>query len=96
MSTIPKISGPEQPPAKGDAKQLVVFLHGWGADGDDLIGLGREWAALMPGAHFSSPHGHEACEGNPMGRQWFSFRDETKPPTASQATPPTPPMHKTS
>jgi phospholipase/carboxylesterase len=77
MSTIANISGPEQPPAKGEAKQLVVFLHGWGADGNDLIGLAREWAGLMPGSQFVSPHAHEACEGNPMGRQWFSFRDET-------------------
>jgi len=83
MNSIPTISGPEQPPAKGAAKQLVVFLHGWGADGNDLIGLGRDWAALMPGAHFTSPHGHEVCEGNPMGRQWFSFRDE--PPAAITA-----------
>ena len=28
----------------GAPKQLVVFLHGYGADGNDLIGLGREWA----------------------------------------------------
>ena len=78
MADIPRISGPEQPPARGaKARQLVVFLHGWGADGNDLIGLSRHWSKPLPGAHFLSPHGHQPCTGNAMGRQWFSFRDET-------------------
>ena len=39
------IDGPRLPPAAGGApRSLVVFLHGYGADGNDLIGLGREWA----------------------------------------------------
>ena len=43
--TSPRLDGPRLPPAAGGpAKQLVVFLHGYGADGNDLIGLGREWA----------------------------------------------------
>ena len=83
MNHLPTISGPEQPPAKGKAKQLVVFLHGWGANGDDLIGIARQWSKPLPGARFASPHGHQACESNPMGRQWFSFRDES-PEAVSQ------------
>ena len=39
------LDGPRLPPAAGGTReQLVVFLHGYGADGNDLIGLGREWA----------------------------------------------------
>ncbi len=42
------LDGPRLPPAAGGApKQLVVFLHGYGADGNDLIGLGREWARAL-------------------------------------------------
>ncbi len=66
------------PPAAGGApKQLVVFLHGYGADGNDLIGLGREWAHLLPNAAFVSPNAPEPCAMSPMGRQWFNltFRD---------------------
>jgi phospholipase/carboxylesterase len=70
--------GPRRPPAAGGAaRQLVVFLHGYGADGNDLIGLGREWARLLPHAAFVSPHAPEQCGMAPMGRQWFNltFRD---------------------
>ena len=78
MRAVPKISGPEKPPERGGkAKQLVVFLHGWGADGNDLIGLSRHWSKPLPGARFVSPHAPYACQGNPAGRQWFSFRNES-------------------
>jgi phospholipase/carboxylesterase len=72
------IDGPRLAPAAGGApRQLVVFLHGYGADGNDLIGLGHEWARLLPHAAFVSPHAPEPCSMAPMGRQWFNltFRD---------------------
>lgn len=76
--SVSLIDGPRlQPAAGGAARQLVVFLHGYGADGNDLIGLGREWAKLLPHAAFVSPHAPERCGMAPMGRQWFNltFRD---------------------
>ena len=76
MDPLPEISGPVRPPAAGGAPgALVVLLHGWGADGNDLIGLAPEWARLVPGARFVSPHAPYPCDENPMGRQWFSFAD---------------------
>ncbi len=71
------IDGPRIAPRSGTAKQLVVFLHGYGADGNDLISLGREWQALLPDAAFVSPHAPEPVPGYPSGRQWFglTFRD---------------------
>jgi phospholipase/carboxylesterase len=75
---MPLLDGPRLPPsAGGAARQLVVFLHGYGADGNDLIGLGREWAKTLPHAAFVSPHAPEPCGMAPMGRQWFNltFRD---------------------
>jgi phospholipase/carboxylesterase len=71
---LASIDGPRLPPAAGGAaRQLVVFLHGYGADGNDLIGLGREWARLLPHAAFVSPHAPEPCGMAPMGRQWFDL-----------------------
>jgi phospholipase/carboxylesterase len=68
------LDGPRLPPAAGGApRQLVVFLHGYGADGNDLIGLGREWAKALPHAVFVSPHAPEPCGMAPMGRQWFNL-----------------------
>ncbi|MFQ5784428.1 MAG: alpha/beta hydrolase [Alphaproteobacteria bacterium] len=76
MERLPEISGPARPPASGGAADaLVVLLHGWGADGGDLIGLAPEWARALPGARFVSPHAPYVCDENPMGRQWFGFRD---------------------
>ncbi len=66
------IDGPRLPPANGGpAKKLVVFLHGYGADGNDLIDLGRMFAPLLPDAAFVSPHAPDPCDQAPMGRQWF-------------------------
>lgn len=72
------IDGPRLPPASGGPpKSLVVFLHGYGADGNDLIGIGREWSRALPFTAFVSPNAPELCAGTPMGRQWFplSMRD---------------------
>ena len=71
------IDGPRLEPKSGTAKQLVVFLHGYGADGNDLIEIGRAWQGLLPDAAFVSPHAPNPCGQSPMGREWFplTFRD---------------------
>jgi phospholipase/carboxylesterase len=75
-----QLDGPRLAPASGGAaKQLVIFLHGYGADGNDLIGLGREWARLLPDAAFVSPHAPEALPGGFLGgRQWFSLQTRSE------------------
>lgn len=67
------LDGPRLPASGGRATGLVVFLHGYGADGNDLIELGRQWRPLMPQAAFVSPHAPERCPAAPMGRQWFAL-----------------------
>ncbi len=71
------LDGPRIEPRSGNARKLVAFLHGYGADGDDLIALGQEWQPLLPDAAFVSPNAPELCAGAPVGRQWFglTFRD---------------------
>jgi phospholipase/carboxylesterase len=71
------LDGPRVPARSGQTRQLVVFLHGYGADGNDLIGIGKQWSQLLPDAAFVSPHAPEPCGMSPMGRQWFAltFRD---------------------
>jgi phospholipase/carboxylesterase len=70
------LSGPAVEPRQGDARQLVVLLHGWGADGNDLIGLAPALQPALPHAFFVSPNAPDPCDQNPMGRQWYSFADE--------------------
>jgi phospholipase/carboxylesterase len=67
------INGPRIEAKSGKAKQLVVLLHGYGADGNDLIEIGRQWRALLPDAAFVAPHAPEPCAASPMGRQWFAL-----------------------
>ena len=72
-----ELDGPRLEPRAGAARQLVVFLHGYGADGNDLVDIGRAWQGIMPQAAFVSPHAPEPCGQAPVGRQWFAltFRD---------------------
>jgi phospholipase/carboxylesterase len=72
-----ELDGPRLAPKSGPAQQLVVFLHGYGADGNDLIDIGRAWQQLLPNAAFVSPHAPEPCGQAPMGRQWFSLAART-------------------
>jgi phospholipase/carboxylesterase len=65
------IDGPRLEPRSGQARHLVVFLHGYGADGNDLIDIGRAWQPMLPDAAFVSPHAPEPCGQAPTGRQWF-------------------------
>ena len=66
------LSGPMILPKEADKPaNLVVFLHGYGADGNDLIGLAPHFAQVLPEAAFISPNAPQPCDINPSGRQWF-------------------------
>jgi phospholipase/carboxylesterase len=69
--TPPEIDGPRLEPRSGSPRGLVVFLHGYGADGNDLIDIGRAWAPALTDVAFVSPHAPWPCDQSPMGRQWF-------------------------
>jgi phospholipase/carboxylesterase len=59
------------PPKSGKVRKMVVFLHGYGADGADLLGLADPLAPHLPDTVFVAPDAPEPCAGNPFGRQWF-------------------------
>lgn len=62
------------PPQSGDAEQMVIFLHGYGANGEDLLSIGENWAEELPNAVFISPNAPDVCEQYAGGYQWFSLR----------------------
>jgi phospholipase/carboxylesterase len=72
-----ELDGPRLEPRSGQARRLVVFLHGYGADGNDLIDLGRAWQAILPDTAFVSPHAPEPCGQAPTGRKWFNLTFRT-------------------
>ena len=55
----------------GRARSIVVFVHGYGADGADLLGLGDALAPHLPDTVFVAPDAPQPCTGNPFGFQWF-------------------------
>ena len=61
----------KRPAASGQADSLVIFLHGYGADGNDLLGLADPLAPHLPNTVFVAPDAPERSAMNPMGFQWF-------------------------
>ena len=84
------LDGPRLEPRSGAAKQLVIFLHGYGADGNDLIDIGRAWQQILPDAAFVSPHAPRPFGQAPMGREWFplTMRDPNERWTGVNAAAP--------
>ena len=84
------LDGPRLAPRSGTAKSLVVFLHGYGADGNDLIEIGRAWQPLLPDTAFVSPHAPRPCGQAPTGREWFplTMREPTERWTGVNAAAP--------
>ena len=58
-------------PVSGEMRSAVVFLHGYGANGADLLGLADPLGEHLPDTLFVAPDAPEACAGAPMGFQWF-------------------------
>ncbi len=70
------LDGPRVGPASGGpAQQMILLLHGLGANGDDLIGLVPDLAPLLPDAAFVAPNAPFPCDMAPFGLQWFSLQD---------------------
>lgn len=68
------LEGPRVPPANGGRPaRLVIFAHGYGSNGQDLIGLAPYWARLLADAAFVAPNAPEPMPGYPGGHQWFAI-----------------------
>jgi phospholipase/carboxylesterase len=79
------------PPASGAAPgSMVILLHGYGSNGDDLIGLVPYWRDALPDTLFLSPNAPQPCPGAPGGRQWWgltSFSPDARAAGVRQAAP---------
>lgn len=72
------ISGPELKSRTNSPSSIVILLHGYGADGDNLIGLAEELSRSFPNTHFFSPNGILPFENAPFGYQWFGLNDRSE------------------
>ncbi|MEO8925914.1 MAG: dienelactone hydrolase family protein [Caulobacteraceae bacterium] len=76
MTTGATIDGPRVGPVSGTApRQIVIFLHGYGSNGADLMGLVPYWRASLPDCLFVAPNAPEPCPGAPGGFQWWGLSD---------------------
>jgi phospholipase/carboxylesterase len=66
------IDGPRLGPRDGQPpKKLVIFVHGYGSNGQDLIGLGQHWAPALPSVQWVSPNAPDPVPGSVGGYEWF-------------------------
>lgn len=77
-STQLSLNGPMLSPRSGNVKRLILILHGYGADGDNLLGVAQMMAAEFPDTLWFAPNAPESCEMG-MGYQWFSLADRSMP-----------------
>jgi phospholipase/carboxylesterase len=74
QTDLPLLNGPRINPANGvKPDSLVILAHGYGSDGQDLIGLAPYWQPLLPRTAFVAPNAPERCQMNPTGYQWFGI-----------------------
>lgn len=76
VKALPTLDGPIIEPQSGDIRHMVIFLHGYGADGQDLISLSESFKELSfwKDCLFASPDAPFPFELAPFGRQWFSLQ----------------------
>jgi phospholipase/carboxylesterase len=74
LSATSTLDGPRVAPAVGGAASaLVILLHGYWSNGEDLIGLVPYWRDALPGTAFVAPNAPEVCPGAPGGYQWWAI-----------------------
>ena len=60
-------------------ENAVILLHGYGGDGKDISMLSLNWKRHLTNTIFLCPNGHEPCQINPSGYQWFDLtKDDPK------------------
>ncbi len=70
---LPMLDGPSYPTPSVNPSMLVILLHGYGSDGNDLISLAPFFQQYLPKAHFLAPNAPYPCEHNDHGYQWFGL-----------------------
>ena len=68
-----------KPDQNNKINNAIILLHGYGGDGKDISALAYNWKRFLPNTIFLCPDGHEVCQINPGGFQWFDLsKDDQK------------------
>lgn len=60
-------------PAQGRPEQLILLLHGWASDAQDLLPLAQALRSEFPQAAIVAPESPLPADGGRRGRQWYSI-----------------------
>tara|TARA_Y100001968_G_scaffold313538_1_gene337841 strand:- start:440 stop:1102 length:663 start_codon:yes stop_codon:yes gene_type:complete len=72
---VSELNVKEKIPSSGSVKKIVIFLHGYGADGADLFSLSEPLSEQLPNCFFASPNAPRKCRTSPFGYEWFPIPD---------------------
>ena len=61
----------------GKAKHLIITVHGYGANADDLLGLASPIQSQFPDIAISAPNAPEKLDMVPGGYKWWDIEDRT-------------------
>ena len=70
------LKGPVKKSISGKNNEIVIFFHGYGADGNDLISLSDAFSKILPNSVFYSPNAPQKCEMGGFGYQWFPIKQK--------------------
>ena len=65
-----------KPDSDKEIKNIVVLLHGYGGDGNDIAQVTLNWKRFLPNTLFICPNAPEVCSINPSGYQWFDLSQD--------------------
>jgi phospholipase/carboxylesterase len=87
MADLPTLDGPRVPARSGETRSLVILAHGYGSNGEDLIGLVPHWREALPDTAFVSPNAPYPCPGAPGGFQWWALGGSDRAAGVKSAAP---------
>ena len=62
-----------EPDQSNEINNAIILLHGYGGDGKDISSLAYQWKRSLKNTIFLCPDGHQKCQINPSGFQWFDL-----------------------
>ena len=62
-----------KPESGKEIKNIIVLLHGYGGDGNDISQVTLNWKRFLPNTLFVCPNAPEKCLISPSGYQWFDL-----------------------
>ena len=67
-----------EPDQSNEINNAVILLHGYGGNGKDISSLAYNWKRYLKNTIFLCPDGHEICQINPSGYQWFDLSNDNQ------------------